>query len=332
MREPLLQNAPKAAQHLPPVGSWPEAWHIWSQPELDALAVAAFSGRPLLIKGEPGVGKSQIARAAAAILHWDFLYEVITPRFEPQDLKWRENTLAKLADANRGQSAAVADDSRYITAGVLWRAIDPSSVPHAPGATDSASSSAAAGCVLLLDEIDKADSDVPNSLLEVLGNRGFKNPWGAPVPSATAGPARQLLIIITSNDERELPAAFLRRCVVFEIKAPDERAEPAKFKRWLCVRGAAQFPDIKPTVLDKAAQLVLTDRDAADPALGARPGLAEYLDLLRALQEIAPGQTTRQKAWLRRLSPYVLRKQGQDQSVDPPARQTGQGAGRAVGR
>jgi MoxR-like ATPase len=309
MTQILLAPAPTQALPLPPVGSWPQASHVWSQPELDALAAATFSGRPLLIKGEPGVGKSQIARAAATLLKWDFLYDVITPRFDPQDLKWRDNTLARLADATRGEKGV--DDSKYITAGVLWRALDPASAPRADP-TELAN--AKPGCVLLLDEIDKADSDLPNSLLEVLGNRGFKNSWGQPVPSQQNAPAKPLLIVITSNDEREMPTAFMRRCVVFEIKAPDERDDPAGFKRWLCERGQAQFPDIGRAVLDGAAAQVQADRADTVPGQGARPGLAEYLDLLRALHQIAPGDAKQQKAWLKRLSPFMLRKQGQDQT------------------
>jgi MoxR-like ATPase len=321
MPQILLAPAPTQAQTLPPVGSWPQASHVWSQPELDALAAAAFSGRPLLIKGEPGVGKSQIARAAAALLQWDFLYDVITPRFDPQDLKWRDNTLARLADATRGDRDV--PDSKYITAGALWRALDPASAPRADPADVA---QAKPGCVLLLDEIDKADSDLPNSLLEVLGNRGFKNPWGLPVPANPDAPPKPLLIVITSNDEREMPTAFMRRCVVFEIKAPDERNDPVGFKRWLRERGQAQFPDIGRAVLDGAATQVQADRADTVPGQGARPGLAEYLDLLRALHQIAPGDAKLQKAWLKRISPFVLLKQGQDQSTSPTRRNTARGS------
>jgi MoxR-like ATPase len=316
----LLAPAPQEATTLEPQGSWPKAYHLWKQEELHALAVAYHSGRPLLVKGEPGVGKSQIARAAASLLGWRFVYEVITPRFEPQELLWRYDAVRRLADANVHTRDA-DNEGHYVTAGVLWHALDPENAPGARAKQD-ANELAKPGCVLLLDEIDKADSDLPNSLLEVLGNRGFSTPWDDDPqgPTGPKNPAKPLLTIITSNDERELPNAFMRRCVVFEIKAPNETTEPGRFITWLIERGAAQFkaagkdPGIQHSVLEAAAKLVQRDRVDATAGMGARPGLAEYLDLLRALHSIAPGDAGKQKDWLLQLSPYVLRKQGQDQT------------------
>ncbi len=81
----FLGPVPDAPTRLDETPRWRSAAHTWSAPEMRALAVAGFSGRPLLVKGEPGVGKSQLARAAAQLLGWRFEHEVITPRFEPQD-------------------------------------------------------------------------------------------------------------------------------------------------------------------------------------------------------------------------------------------------------
>jgi MoxR-like ATPase len=302
---PLLQDARSLVTPLPLQGSWPDTVHIWAQPELDALAAAAFAGRPLLVRGEPGVGKSQIARAAAALLIWHFEYEVITPRFEPEHLKWRYDAVRRLAEATAAKS--VEDETRYVSPGALWRALSPDD-PGGPRTSDASAS----GCVLLIDEIDKADSDLPNSLLEVLANRAFSTPWGT-VPASGAAP-HGLLVVITSNDERELPLAFLRRCVVLDMRPPAE-ASPA-FVDWLLERGKVQFPQLASKVRQRAARQVQEDRLACEVGQGARPGLAEYLDLLRAVQGIAPDDTRKQLKWLQRLGRYVLQKQGQNPS-DP---------------
>lgn len=96
----------RQSQQLTAVGSWGQAKHVWDAKELDALALCQASGRPLLIRGEPGTGKSQVARAAAALLEWDFLYEVITARHEAQDLLWSYDAVERLATATRVSLAA----------------------------------------------------------------------------------------------------------------------------------------------------------------------------------------------------------------------------------
>jgi MoxR-like ATPase len=310
----FLGPVPKKPTPLEETTRWREAAHAWSANEMRALAVAGFSGRPLLVKGEPGVGKSQLARAAAQLLGWRFEYEAITPRFEPQDLLWRFDAVRRLADA--GSQSLHADERAYATPGVLWRALDPYSAAQIP---HDAGDDLRRHCVLLLDEIDKADSDLPNSLLEVLGNRSFKTPW-ATIPHDPRARQNGLLIVITSNDERELPLAFMRRCVVLDLKVPDTAQA---FEQWLLERGEAQFGAMPEDIRKQAASMVWADRENSPLGQGARPGLAEYLDLLRALQEIVRASPTslsarkaaaEQRRWLNELSPYVLRKQGQDQT------------------
>jgi MoxR-like ATPase len=312
----FLRTPPTEREVLEPTGTWPLSHHFWTEREFRALAAAGFSGRPLLVKGEPGVGKSQLAHAAATRLRWRFESEVITPRFEPEHLLWRFDAVRRLAMANQAKETTERD---YITPGALWRALDPVSARVDPR------KAAKRGCVLLIDEIDKADSDLPNSLLEVLANRSFNTRFDGveevhPAPAGSGRPAKGLLVVLTSNDERELPLAFLRRCVVLELAVPDEEKHPEAFIAWLLERGEVQHPEMHFEVRHQAAEQVRRDRAASPRGLGARPGLAEYQDLLRALSEIVLGASDeaaarKQLHWLDKLSPYFLRKQpGQDQS------------------
>jgi MoxR-like ATPase len=97
--------------------------HRWSRPELDALALAYAARRPLLVRGEPGSGKSQLARAAAVLLEAPPpLVEVIHPRFEPRDLLYRYDTIRRLADANAGVPLTPENERKYVVDGKLWRA------------------------------------------------------------------------------------------------------------------------------------------------------------------------------------------------------------------
>jgi MoxR-like ATPase len=321
-----LPAANRAAVPLVADGSWPACPHVWDARELDALALCRASGRPLLIRGEPGTGKSQVARAAASVLGWEFAYEVITARHEAQDLLWRYDAVERLAIANKAGSTQMRD---FVSPGLLWWALNPPGAwrqqqhvfARAAQLTATAERAPAArtGTVVLLDEIDKADSDLPNSLLEVLANQGFTLPWGETLHGAgeTAAP---ILIVLTSNEERELPAAFVRRCICLHLLPPgDDQPEP--FKQWLIQRAQAHFPAMSNDVLQAAAQMLHKDRQASPPGMGARPGLAEYLDFLRALQRIAPGNDDLQQQWLARLAPYALQKQypcAQDRALSLP--------------
>lgn len=310
----LSTRADGQAQALTQSGSWGAAQHLWDAKELDALALSYASGRPLLIRGEPGTGKSQVARAASALLGWDFLYEVITARHEAQDLLWRYDAVERLALAQDGKSTQMQD---FVSPGVLWQALNPVSafaqkqqVRKRLNASTEPKPKLKPGTVVLLDEIDKADSDLPNSLLEVLANGGFTLPWDASLHLAGKR-AAPTLIIMTSNEERELPAAFVRRCICLHLVPPadDKKAE---FITWLIERAQVHFSEMDEGILQEAALQVHHDRIACTAGLGARAGLAEYLDLLRALRAISIDAATQSK-WLKRLSPYALLKQYPDE-------------------
>ena len=289
--------------------------HCWSTEVIDALTLADVVKRPLLVRGEPGTGKTQLARAAAQHLGWALHAETIHPRYEAQDLVYRFDAVRRLADA---QAQRELDDSEYFEPGPIWKAFGWDS---ANGYGSCRGQAHPAGHVILIDEIDKADSDLPNSLLEVLGQRSL---WIAPLARLIGGPGVAApLIVITTNEERELPPAFLRRCVVLNL-APD----PAMtYLRWLVERGRAHFgvvdgdagvpPRLTEAVLWRAAAQLVADRQVARDAGLSPPGPAEYLDLLQALCKLAPGAEAAQLGWLDRLSQYAFVKHGDRE--DQPA-------------
>lgn len=290
--------------------------HLWSQPEIDALIVAMASRRPLLVRGEAGCGKSQLARAAAAQLKGELFVEVIHPRFDALELLWRFDAVARLSDAqvrdSQGASLLDPTNRRYVTYGALGRAILSAEQAVAEAPLD----------VVLIDEIDKADADLPNALLEVMGNRSFKVD-ALSGPPHKAPPERMPLIVVTTNEERELPAAFVRRCVVLNLNPP---ADKDKLRKWLLDRAQAHrsLQGIDAALRRQAAQQVLADRAVATKAGFPKVGLAEYIDLLQALQALTGDEPDEKKRfalqhdWLKRLNAYVLVKNaGQDQSRAP---------------
>lgn len=287
------------------------AGHRWSQPEIDALILAYAARRPLLVRGEAGSGKSQIARAAAQVMGYvEPLVEVIHPRFEALDLLYRLDAVERLADAQVQQLDPT--NQKYVKPGRLWDAIELMRLSQI-------------NPVLLIDEIDKADADVPNALLDVLGNRSFAVP---PLNNfiVRADSGRLPLIIITTNEERELPSAFVRRCIVLNLSPPkhDTPEEDSTFVSWLVTRGKVHLHlDIVEDARHLAARQVLADRKAAIAAGYPKVGLAEYIDLLTALQELtvarlANERSAEQTRWLTRLSAYALVKNA-DQPQDRPA-------------
>ena len=299
---------------LDPVGSWPGTHHVFDRPSADAIAMAWAAERPLLVRGEPGTGKSQLARAAAQCLGRAFISEVVHARTEPQDLQWRFDTIGRLGEAQALAAGRAGpadgnplDPQRFLSPGPLWWAFDwpgaeacyqgsrhRTARPRAPAGWTPEQ-----GCVLLIDEIDKAEADVPNSLLETLGNRSFPVPWGDIVVGQ--GAATPPLVIITTNEERELPAAFVRRCLVLHYELPKDLVP------WLVNRGRIHFPAGDERVLAAAAEQLVTDRQDAREAGVTPPGQAEYLDLLRALTTLA-GDADAQLALLQQLSHFAYRK------------------------
>lgn len=304
-------------------GRFGAAGHCWSDTERDAVVFAWASRRPLLLRGEAGCDKSQVARAAAACLGVDLWPEVIHPRFEAGDLKFRVDAVRRLAhaqllatlrpvqkDQDHGQALKQLSEDlhekHFLERGVLWKAMRaeprqelPCLDPHRlwPRA------------VVLIDEIDKADADVPNALLDALGNRSFDAP-GEVITCEHNHP----LVLLSTNEDRELPPAFLRRCVVVSLQ-PDDSSETT-FTQWLLPRALAHPPiaelhRLAPDCLQQAAQQLWDDRQTAKRNGWGKVGLAEYLDLLYAIAQLAQGDGERALALVQRLGGFALRKHGQ---------------------
>jgi MoxR-like ATPase len=304
---PFIHLSIKTPTALDQGNRFPAAGHYWSQPEKDALIFAFAARRPLLVRGEAGSGKSQIARAAARHLNsGDPLVEVIHPRFEALDLLYRVDIVERLADAQIKELDKT--NRKYVKPGRLWQAIElmNESQDRIP--------------VLLIDEIDKADADLPNALLDVLGNRSFDVP---PLENCTihAPDQRWPLIIITTNEERELPPAFIRRCAVLNLNPPKADNQ---FVDWLVQRGLVhQHLTIDDTARQTAAEQVLDDRKAAQTVGYPKVGLAEYIDLLTAVHELTQAITDEedrrrsQLDWLKQLSAYALVKHAEQDQARP---------------
>jgi MoxR-like ATPase len=333
---------------LEPHHSWPASRHRFDKRSILAVRTAIAAERPLLVRGKPGIGKSQLARAVAQELELPFLYRVVNARTEHSDLLYEYDAVSRLAQAQvLGRPDGGSDwktelaEQNYVRPQVLWWAFDWLDARrqaklwcraegceekgegtccdsccepvHPEEGTESDQWHPGKGCVVLIDEIDKADTDMPNGLLESFGNNGFQ------VPSARTFVRREArhvapLLVITTNEERELPAAFLRRCVVLQMKLPpdDELVD------FLVQRGrdhCAEWID-DDEVYREAARQLIEDRDGAREAHSpVEPGPAEYLDLLYAVGRMNPRDGGRQVKALKELREFVFRKESMDRDA-----------------
>lgn len=262
-----------------------------------AVNVALATERPLLIAGPPGSGKSTLARDIAEVKGWRYLHQVITSRSQVDELLAGFDALRRLNDA---QAQSLLPDTAYVEPGIFWWAFDPESARRR-GTSGASLNAADAGrlisprdpsegsgldAVLLLDEIDKADPDVPNDLLEPLDRKSFRTRH---VEQTIEFKGEHLLIVITTNGERELPPAFVRRCVFLNLPQMDP-------ERLVRVAEVHCGPDPGAELYRTVADWLVRWRDFARARGLREPGTAEYLDTIRAslrLQQTLPSHQNR---------------------------------------
>jgi MoxR-like ATPase len=253
-----------------------------------AVNVALVTNRPLLLSGDPGSGKSSIAADIAWLLNRRFEERVITSRLQGQDLKWRFDSVRRLADVQAIKPGQHVDlpDSRYVQPEILWRAFNREDASRYGAVVSNSPIDTRPEVVVLIDEIDKADPDLPNDLLVALDEKRFVvEDIGHEV---TASSDLKLLVVITTNGERDLPPAFVRRCVTYRIPSPE--------KKRLKAIGLEHFPEAKEEFLDEVSDTL--DTIAANAAKERRraPSVAEFIDAVRALSALGITDAT-SAAW-----------------------------------
>ena len=225
------------------------------------LAVAVNASialeKPLLVKGEPGTGKTELARQVASSLNLEIIEWNIKSTTKAQQGLYEYDAVSRLRDSQLGES--IRDINKYIRKGKLWEAFEKKKK-----------------VVLLIDEIDKADIEFPNDLLQELDKMEFYVYETGQIVRAKKRP----IVIITSNNEKELPEAFLRRCFFHYIQFPDLET----LKKIVEVH----FPNIKKSLLEVALKSFFEVREI--PGLKKKPSTSEALDWIKLLllEDLSP--------------------------------------------
>ena len=216
-----------------------------------AVNAAVTLQRPLLVKGEPGTGKTRLAQEVARALGMPYFEWHVKSTTKAQQGLYEYDAVSRLRDSQLGDSK-VKDIANYIVKGKLWECFESETTP-----------------VLLIDEIDKADIEFPNDLLRELDQMEFYVYETKQLVKAKNRP----VIIITSNNEKELPDAFLRRCFFHYIRFPDKET----MQKIVDVH----HPDIKKHLLKEAMEVFFGLREL--PGLKKKPSTSELIDWLKLL-------------------------------------------------
>ena len=225
--------------------------YVASEQLMSAVNIAVALQKPLLIKGEPGTGKTMLAQAVSRALNRPLIIWNIKSTTKAQDGLYVYDVVQRLYDSQFG-GADVSDIKKYVKLGKLGEAF-----------------SAGQDVILLIDEIDKADIEFPNDLLWELDRMEFY----IPETGETVRAARRPVVIITSNAEKELPDAFLRRCVFHYIAFPTHELMEEIVR--------VHFPDLEQNVLNASVKAFYAIRNL--PTIQKKPATSELVDWIRAL-------------------------------------------------
>ena len=225
--------------------------YIATEDLMVAVNAAVRLERPLLVKGEPGTGKTMLAEEISKALQRKLLRWHIKSTTKAQQGLYEYDAVARLRDGQLGEERAT-EISNYISRGMLWEAFESEKAP-----------------VLLIDEIDKADIEFPNDLLLELDRMEFYVYETKQHVKATVRP----IVVITSNNEKDLPDAFLRRCFFHYIQFPDHETMSRIVE--------VHFPKIKKRLLARALEVFYDVRET--PGLKKRPSTSELIDWIKLL-------------------------------------------------
>ena len=229
-----------------------------------AVNAAIVLERPLLVKGEPGTGKTVLAREVATALGAPLIEWHIKSTTKAQQGLYDYDAVNRLRDSQLGDER-VKDIRNYIRKGKLWEAFESGTRP-----------------ILLIDEIDKADIEFPNDLLQELDRMEFYVYETGEVVKAKVRP----IVMITSNNEKELPDAFLRRCFFHYIRFPDRETMQSIVD--------VHYPELKPRLLSEALNIFFDVRDV--PGMKKKPSTSELLDWIKLLlSEDIDAETLRER-------------------------------------